>query len=156
MNEEAHELSAIRNTLAAYNLAGDRARVDDLAATFLEDGVLATPTATYRGRTEILAGLGGRVSEAPAAGRRPTLVRHHLTTSAVTLTGPTSAEGRSYFIVFSDIGLDHAGHYVDRLRKVAQAWLFERRDVRVDWIADASLFPALQAAHASRRAEQKP
>jgi hypothetical protein len=156
MSPEAPDLVAIHNTLSAYNLAGDRLQIEALAATFLEDGVLVTPTATYRGRAAILQGLGAR-SQAPGGeGRRPTVVRHHLTTSHMTLTGDDSAQGRTYFIVFSDIGPDHAGHYVDRLSKVGGSWLFAQRDVRLDWMAEASLFPALKAAHEARRAARNP
>jgi hypothetical protein len=156
MAGEASELIAIRNMMSAYNVAGDRMRVEALAATFMDDGVLQTPTATYRGRAGIIAGLGGGPQGAAGrrTGPRPTVVRHNLTTSHVTLSGPDMAEGRTYFIVFTDVGPDHAGHYVDRLRKVDGTWLFEHRDVRVDWIAEASLFPALKAAHAARRLNQ--
>jgi hypothetical protein len=156
MTDEASELVAIRNTLSAYNVAGDRMRLEGLAATFTDDGILKTPTATYCGRGEIIAGLSARPPDptAPRTGPRPSLVRHHLTTSQVVLTGAATAEGRTYFIVFTDMGPDHAGHYVDRLRKVGARWLFEHRDVRVDWVADASLFPGLKAAHAARRLGQ--
>lgn len=155
---EALEHVAIRNTMAAYNVAGDRMRIEALAATFLDDGVLETPTATYRGRAEIVAGLGGGPrdpSAPPPAGPRPTLVRHNLTTSHVSLTGPETAEGRTYFIVFTDVGPDHAGHYQDRLRKAGGAWLFEHRSVRIDWLAEQSLFPSLKAAHDARRVERR-
>ena len=153
MSQAADDLVAIRNTLSAYAVAGDRLRIEALADTFLEDGVLVTPTATYEGRAEIIRGLGGRGSD-PAAnqGPRPSLVRHNLTTSYFEPVTTDSAQGRTYFIVLSDIGLDHAGHYQDRLRKVRGQWLFERRDVRVDWIADGSLFPALKRAHEIRLA----
>jgi hypothetical protein len=153
MTDEASEFAAIRNTLSAYNLAGDRLRIEDLAATFTDDGVLQTPTATYRGRAEILAGLGRRPQNpsAPVAGLRLTLVRHHLTTSQIDLTGADTAKGRTYFLVYTDVGPDHAGHYVDRLRKVDGRWLLEHREARVDWIAEASLFPGLKAAYAARR-----
>lgn len=152
MSQDPLEIVAIGNLLAAYNLAGDRMRIDALADAFLEDGVLATPTATYQGRAAILAGLSGRAAQGDAAARRPTLVRHNLTTSHIVLTASDTAEGRTYFIVFSDVGPDHMGHYVDRLRKTGDGWRFAHRDVRVDWIADNSLFPALQAAHAARKA----
>ena len=156
MSHPDTELVAIRNVMSAYNVAGDRMRVEALAATFLDDGVLKTPSATYRGREDIVAGLSGRPrdSTAPTDAPRPSVVRHHLTTSHVTLGGPDIAEGRTYFIVFSDVGPDHAGHYVDRMRKVDGSWLFEVRDVRVDWISEASLFPGLKAAHAARLASQ--
>jgi hypothetical protein len=150
------DLAAIRQTMSAYNIAGDRMRLEELAATFLPDGVLVTPTATYTGRAEIVAGLGGGPRERPAAaGPRPTVVRHHLTTSHITLSGPDTASGRTYFIVFTDVGPDHAGHYEDRLRKLDDGWLFEHRDVRIDWISEASLFGGLRAAHEARLSRRR-
>jgi SnoaL-like domain len=153
----ADELEAIRHTFAAYNTAGDRMKLDALAATFIEDGVLETPTSTLRGRAGIAAGLGGgrglmEREPAAAAVRRPTFVRHHLTTSLLDLTGPSTAEGRTYFIVFTDVGPDHAGLYVDKLRKVGGAWLFEHRKVMIDWMSEATLFGNLVESHKARLA----
>ena len=156
MPTTADELEAIRYTFAAYNTAGDRMKLDALAATFTEDGVLETPTSILRGRAGIAAGLGGgRAGPAPTeaaapATRRPTFVRHHLTTSLLDLTGPDTAEGRTYFIVFTDVGADHAGFYIDKLRKVGGAWLFERRKVMIDWMSEATLFGNLVEAHKAR------
>jgi hypothetical protein len=158
MLSEADELEAIRRTLAAYNMAGDRMRLDALAATFMEDGILELPTSTLRGRAAIVAGLGGgarRVDEGspqPSAARRPTFVRHHLTTSLLDLTSAETAEGRTYFMVFTDVGPDHAGFYVDKLRKVAGQWLFQHRQVMIDWMSEATLFTNLVAAHKARMA----
>jgi hypothetical protein len=140
------DLVAIRQTLAAYNIAGDRLRIEALADTFVSDGVLATPTAAYSGREEIVAGLSDRPPGSPPL----SLVRHHLTTSQVELTGEASASARTYFIVFTDIGPDHAGHYVDLLEKTDGRWRFRRRDVRIDWVAPNSLFPELLAARDAR------
>jgi hypothetical protein len=158
MPTTADELEAIRHTFAAYNTAGDRMKLGDLAATFTEDGVLETPTSTLRGRAGIAAGLGGG-RRAPAlpeiaapAARRPTFVRHHLTTSLLDLTGPDTAEGRTYFIVFTDVGPDHAGFYADKLRKVEGAWLFEHRKVMIDWMSEATMFGNLVEAHKARLA----
>jgi hypothetical protein len=159
MPTTADELEAIRHTLAAYNAAGDRMKLDDLAATFTEDGVLEMPASTLRGRAGIAAGLGGprrapapsEAAAAPAA-RRPSFVRHHLTTSLLDLTGPDTAEGRTYFIVFTDVGPDHAGFYADRLRKVEGAWLFAHRKVMIDWMSEATRFGNLLEAHRARMA----
>ncbi len=156
MGQATDDLVAIHNTLSAYAVAGDRLRIEALADTFLEDGVLVTPTATYGGKAEIIRGLSGRGGNPAASqGPRPTLVRHNLTTSHFEPVTKDSVQGRTYFIVLSDIGLDHSGHYQDRLRKVGGQWLFERRDVRVDWIADSSLFPALKRAHEIRLSATK-
>jgi hypothetical protein len=165
MTTDADELEAIRRTLAAYNIAGDRMRLEELAATFMEDGVLEIPTGALRGRTAIAAGLGGRrrrdTADAPTRSdvRRPSFVRHHLTTSLLELAGPESATGRTYFVVFTDVGPDHAGFYVDRLRKVDGAWLFEHRQVMIDWMSEATLFGNLVEAHRARlaaRGETRP
>lgn len=144
MMQDAAELNAIRNTLAAYNMAGDRLRLEALAALFLEDGVLETSIGAFRGRQEIIDGLGGRGRPAPTAEQGPTLLRHNLTTCHITVTSPDTAEARTYFMVLTNVGLDHAGHYVDRLRKLDGAWMFERRIVRIDWASKQSVYPNLR------------
>jgi hypothetical protein len=154
MSTAADDLEAIRRTLAAYNVAGDRMRLEELAATFAEDGVLELPTSSLRGRAAIAAGLGGRRSAdaPPPSGRRPTFVRHHLTTSLLELTGPDTASGRTYFLVFTDVGPDHAGVYVDRLRRTPDGWRFEHRKVMIDWMSEATLFGNLVESHRARLA----
>jgi hypothetical protein len=158
MSHQAEDLEAIRRTLAAYSIAGDRMRLEELAATFLGDGVLEIPTATLSGRAAIAAGLGGarqaRSPDAPAppGRRRPSFVRHHLTTCLLELTGPDTAAGRTYFTVFTDIGPDHAGVYADRLRKADGQWLFEHRKVMIDWLSEDTLFGDLVEAHKARLA----
>ena len=148
MRQDTQALSEIRTLLAAYNVAGDRMRLEALAATFTPAGVLETPTAVLRGREEIARGLaGGSRRDGPA----PTLVRHHLTTSHVELQEADQAEARTYFIVYTEIGPDHAGHYLDRLQKTAEGWRIQHRRVRVDWVADATLFPALKPGFEARR-----
>ena len=148
------DLEAIRQTMAAYNIAGDRMRVEALADTFTVDGVLETPAARYEGRDAIVRGLGGRdrpasTQPAPAA-RRPSFVRHNLTTSHIELTSQDTAEGRTYFIVFTDIGPDHMGCYVDRLTKTGGLWLLEHRRVLIDWMSQDTLFESLLANHRER------
>ena len=131
----------IRSVQAAYNVAGDRFRLDELAATFTEDGVLQTPTDTFSGRAGIVAGLG---RPRPEGARRPTFVRHHLTTSKIDVTGADTAEGRTYFMVFTDIGPDHAGFYQDRLVRTAEGWRIAERKVRIDWVSPDSFSESLK------------
>ena len=153
MTNRAEELELIRHTMAAYNIAGDRMRLGDLADTFTGDGVLEMPTGTLRGREAICAGLGrGRSEDAPAPSRRPTFVRHNLTTSLIDLTGHDTAQGRTYFIVFTDIGPDHMGCYVDKLSKADGRWRFAERRVLIDWMSDETLFGHLLEAHRARLA----
>ena len=150
---EAAELAAIRQVQADYNIAGDRLRLAELAATFTEDGVLETATDRMVGRAAIAEGLDPGGKPAPAGGvRRPTLVRHNLTTSSITLTGPASAEGRSYFIVFTDIGPDQMGVYVDKLAKTGDGWRLAYRRVFIDWLSPETLFPELAGPYRARLA----
>jgi hypothetical protein len=136
MSDAADELEAIRHTLATYNVSGDRGRLDALAGAFAPDGVLQTATSRLVGREAIAQGLGG--GRGPSAGGAParTFVRHNQTTQALELTGPNAAAARTYFIVFTDIGPDHAGCYVDTLRKIDGQWLIQHRRVMIEWMAE--------------------
>ncbi len=146
--EELLAREAIRDTMARYNIAGDRLKVDDYAACFTEDGVMEAqhknPDFAFRheGRAAIhawqsrwLAGTtkGEGVHQA-------SFVRHHLSTSQIDLTGPGAAKARTYWIAWTDIGPDHAGHYIDSFRKVGDRWLISHRLVREDWRSPGSLF----------------
>jgi hypothetical protein len=139
---------AIRDTMARYNTAGDRLRVDEFAACFTEDGVIESESAPgeyvfrYAGRTAIRAWqerwLNREPGEDAVHGAR--FVRHHLSTCRIDLTGPASATARTYWTAWTDIGPDHAGFYLDEFRGEGGAWLIARRRVRLDWQADGSLF----------------
>lgn len=143
---------AIRQTMANYNIAGDRMQLDELAAQFTEDGVLKFPGQVARGRVEIVEKLGGgrrapaEADASDAARRGPvTKVRHNLTTSQIVVDGE-QATGRTYFLVVTNYGPDHMGVYVDRFRKVDGRWLIAERDVRIDWQSDASGFAPMMSA----------
>ena len=141
---------AIRDTMARYNMAGDRARVDDFVAVFTEDGVLEGDAFAHEGREALRAWMTGwrtpAAAPAPdpavpaAAPARRKFVRHNLTTSQIDVTGPDTAKARTYFFVVTEIGPDHAGHYVDEFRRVGERWLIARRRVALDWRAAESTF----------------
>lgn len=133
----------IRDTLSRYSLAGDRGQIEALASCFVEDGVLEIEGAwTARGRDEIRIQTGGTADN---TGLRPEpLMRHHLTTQGIELDGSDSARAWTYFVVVSEIGPDHAGRYVDRLRRQADAWRIEQRRVVVEWQSPDSVYPVLR------------
>ncbi len=133
---EVADREAIRLLMARYNAHGDRGRLEALAATFAEEGEFSGTAS--RGRAGILARLGAPGARDP----RLTVTRHHLTTSLVEIDGDR-ATGRTYFQVWTEIGLDHHGVYVDAMVKQAGGWLFLVREVRIDWQAVDSLYPAL-------------
>lgn len=138
---------SIRATLAAYTVAGDRLRADELAATFTEDGILESEFVPesdafhFAGRDAIKGWLT-RWTQAPANQQThsATFVRHHLSTSHITLSSGNSARARTYWTAYTDIGADHCGYYLDELLKVGDDWLIAHRRVRLDWRAANSLF----------------
>lgn len=139
-------LAALQQLVATYNLAGDRGQAEALAGLFAPDGVLETPLWRAEGPREIASALS---RGAAFRDRRPALVRHHLTTSAFAQETAGAASGRSYFLVLTEIGPDHAGTYVDRFVRAGGVWMFARREVRIDWKASLSLFVNLPAGRGS-------
>lgn len=135
MTMTAQDLEAIRAVVTRYNIAGDRARIADLAACFAPDGVLEFTGRRGEGREGIVEALTSGTRN-PAL----TLTRHHLTTMQI-LPGEDedSATGRLYFFVVTNAGIDHSGVYVDRYRRSGGEWLIAHRQVRIDWQAETSL-----------------
>ena len=138
---------AIRDTLAKYNVSGDRLRVDDYAACFTADGIIEAEhrdpafAFRYEGREAIRA-WQQRWRDAAATGgvHRATFARHHLSTCKIDLTGPETASVRTYWAAWTDAGPDHAGYYLDDFRKVGEEWLIAHRRVRLDWESPDSLY----------------
>ncbi len=139
---------AIRDTMAKYNVSGDRLKIDDFAACFTEDGIIQSERAPgdyifrYEGREAIRAWQNRWLNREPGADtvHRASFVRHHLSTCKIELTSPETATARTYWSAWTDIGPDHAGVYLDDFRKVGDVWLIARRRVRKDWEADGGLF----------------
>lgn len=133
---------SVRQTLADYTAATDRFDLHRLAACFAPNGVLeftggAQPLS---GPTEIVAGLGAALAAPADAGRKkPTHVRHHVSSVRFGSVAADRIEVSSYFAVHTDVGLDHWGRYRDVLVPVADAWLFAHRKISVDGFADGSL-----------------
>lgn len=139
---EATDRVAIRDTLDRYNLAGDRGRLDDLAACFTEDGVLEIRDDwVARGRAEIIQRLDSARAVFASPGHRP-LVRHHLTTHRAEFLSETESRAWTYFLVITATGPDHSGRYVDHLQKVADSWLLSHRTVIVEWRTEGPKIPS--------------
>ena len=145
---------SIRHALATYNIFGDRVQVDGFLQAFTEDAVLEFggeregETARHEGREAIRRWMTDWTSRPKSAEPPPgpMFVRHHITTSRIEFTGPETAEGRTYFAVYTPVGPDHAGVYSDKFRKVGDDWLIAHRKVRTEWRAAESLFRPRPAA----------
>lgn len=132
---ETEDREAIRQLMAVYTINGDRGRVAAMGEAFADDGVIAfSGEATY-GREAIVARLSGGGTRNPAL----EVARHHLTSSLIELDGD-AASARTYFQVLTNRGLDHHGHYADRLVRTAQGWRIAHREVRIDYQAPDSLY----------------
>lgn len=129
----------IRDTLARYNWSGDAGRVDGVAETFCVDGVLEIRgAAALRGRSEIVAFLGGVTANiADHAAVKP-VVRHNVTNLLFDAVAPDQAQVSCYFTVVTHIGLDHFGRYRDTLVPDGGTWLIKHRKVSTDWAAPDS------------------
>jgi len=146
--EELLAREDIRHTLASYNIAGDRLRVDDFIAVFTEDAILESEGVPEKdafrnvGREEIRAWMTrwGRGSQDASPVHQSRFIRHHLSTSHIAFTGPDTATVRTYWVAYTDIGPDHCGYYLDAFRKVGDRWLIAHRKVRLDWSAPGSLY----------------
>jgi hypothetical protein len=141
---------AVRDTLARYNHAGDRGRLDELAAQFTPDGILEIYGGDrLEGRAAIIAGLGGvvrRSHDGAARSELPPIVRHHVSSVRIHDVTPERAEADSYFAVLTRDGLDHWGRYRDVLVPCEGRWLLAKRLVRTDAYAPGSRYTGMPTA----------
>ena len=129
---EAVARESIRDVISRYNHAGDRGDLDALAHCFTEDGVLDLEGEDdCEGREAIRERLSGVVSDLAGRSERA-ILRHHVSSIRIELTGSGTAIAASYFLVFTEIGLDHWGTYSDQLERADGAWRIAHRKVRVD------------------------
>jgi hypothetical protein len=149
--EELLAREGVRKTIHGYTAAGDSRDGEGFARLFADDAVLEFagfgPVPGFRsaGLAEIRA---RTASWSPVPGKDPSLslasfIRHNLTSCRIDLTGPDSANARTYFVVFTDIGPDHAGTYDDKFIRRGEDWLFVHRRVALDWRSPESVFPPL-------------
>jgi hypothetical protein len=134
----------IRALLAKYNICGDRADFAGLASVFAVDGVMESDLVKANGREEIATKLASLMtaSERRAKPQKMRFSRHNLTTSLIEFQSEATARGRTYFIVISDVGLDHAGVYIDEFVKINSEWKIRHRLIRIDYCAPQGHAPA--------------
>jgi ketosteroid isomerase-like protein len=122
---------AIRDTVTAYNAAGDRGRLDELAALFAVDGVLEVKDRfAVTGHDAIVETLGAATSRARPEGRF--FIRHFVTNLHFVQVEPDRAQTTAYFLVLTPAGVDHWGRYRDTFVRQDDRWLFAHRLVAVD------------------------
>jgi ketosteroid isomerase-like protein len=137
--EESLAREHIRDTMARYNIAGDGNDFRAFVDLFTDDAVFEAAVFRCEGKSAIEAYFSKRPYADPSA-PGPRFRRHNLTTSQIDLTGPNSASARTYYVVYTDLGPDHCGYYVDRYRQEKGRWLIAYRGVWMDWSHPASRF----------------
>lgn len=143
---ELWELTArerVRDNYAAYTHAGDRGRLDDLAAVFAEDGVLHVagqePAVGRQAIISMLTGAVERGSTPDDQGRRG-LVRHFIANIRFEEMTRTEIHTAAYFLVVTGRGPDHWGRYRDRHVAVGDEWKIAHRYVRIDTVMPGATF----------------
>jgi len=134
----------IRALLAKYSICGDRADFPGLASVFTINGVMESDVVKALGREEIAAKLGALKASSEHRVNLGSMEfsRHNLTTSNIEFTGDATARGRTYFLVISNVGVDHAGVYVDDFAKINGEWKISHRLIRIDYCAPQGHAPA--------------
>jgi len=142
----AEDRAQIEDLQARYMFALDFRDADSYAATFSTDGVLDYGAGAVRGRDAIrnlIAGLNKR-AEAEAAkdtsGLRPAAGRHNIANIVLQIDGD-KASGRAYWFHMGNNNpgrtavLDSFGHYEDEMVRVDGKWLFSKRKIYNEQVA---------------------
>lgn len=121
----------VRDTIARYAHGADTGHFEALADCFTADGVLELEGEKVVGR-EAIRDFLGRQAQSVARTPAVTYVRHHVASTWIEVAGRAAATARSYFVVLTDVGVDHWGRYRDALVPDGDRWRFTRRTVRTE------------------------
>jgi hypothetical protein len=149
--EEMIARESIRQTITNYTIAGDNRNAALFNEQWADDALFEfsfppLPSFKCQGIAEIHA---RSAAWTPLPDKDPTMhsatfIRHNLTTCHIELTGKDTAKAKTYFIVMTDIGPDHAGNYTDELVRKGDRWLFKYRRVDLVWRHPDSCFPPVK------------
>ena len=145
----------IENLQARYMFALDFGDLDTFVTTFAEDGVLDIIGMKWQGRKKIKEGLGSMMP--PAGGGTPEVQnaseskdkkplyratgRHNISNIFIKIDGD-KAVGRAYWFHMGNnnperkAGLDSYGYYEDEMVKVNGQWLFSKRRIYNEQMAE--------------------
>lgn len=142
----AADRAAIENLQARYLFALDFGDPAAYASTFTEDGILDWGAGEIEGRdaiADVVRRDGPPEENTGDADLRPAAGRHNITNIVLEIDGDT-AVGRAYWFHMGNDNPERAaqlnsfGHYEDELRKVDGEWLFSKRVIYNEQVADWS------------------
>jgi len=136
----------IEDLQARYLFALDFRDADTYALTFTQDGVLDYgPVVTGRDAIrKLVAGMAKTDADQAAkdtSGLRPAVGRHNISNVVIKIDG-NKAVGRAYWFHYGNnnpkrtAGLDSFGHYEDEMVKVDGKWLFSKRKIYNEQVAE--------------------
>lgn len=123
---------SIRDIVVRYNSNGDSGRIDAMMKLFAPDATLEVPGHSLLVGLEAIRDFFAGVFEPGETAFELKSLHHHTATHQVDLLDEQHAAGRCYFTVYTQIGLDHWGRYIDEYRQSDGVWKFQSRRVCVD------------------------
>ncbi|MDX1504136.1 MAG: nuclear transport factor 2 family protein [Spongiibacter sp.] len=150
--ERSVAAEAIRTTLARYCRYVDRGNSDALAQLFHANSEYRPMAGRDRyrgpaGAKQFFVDLKAEfIAAMKAGGPVPPRLKHHLSLPDIEFISDAEASVETRFAVYSAIGLDHTGYYLDRLSPAeAGGWHFTYREICLDWVNPESALNALLA-----------
>jgi len=147
----AEDRAQIEDLQARYMFALDFGDMDTYVKTFTKDGVLDIIGMKWQGRETIFKGLSGMSAdrpESPSEGDAkekkelyPSTGRHNITNIVIKING-NKATGRAYWFHMGNDNperkatLDSYGYYEDEMEKVNGEWLFSKRVIYNEQMAE--------------------
>lgn len=143
----AEDRAMIENLQARYLFALDFRDAGVYASTFTDDGILDYGAGEIRGREAIgqmVADMRESAEQSAAedtSGLRPAAGRHNIANIVIEIDGDTAKSTAYWFHMGNDnpdraAQLNSFGHYEDELEKVDGEWLFSKRLIYNEQVAD--------------------
>ena len=135
----------IRELMDRYGIVHDSGTPEEYADLFMPDGEIAVAAggpAIVKGRQALMAQARRdheRFGNEPAAnGKTTSIMRHLISNSQITLTGPDAATGTCYVTTVvkkGDIGpaILSISRYTDRYAKLNGEWRIQRREITIEF-----------------------
>ena len=150
--DEVIARESIRHTIAGYTLGGDTRDPVRFLAQFTENATFEfaafPPLPGFKCEgLEAIRAYTAKWTKLPVedpAFRQVSFVRHNLTSCHIEVAGSDTATAKTYFVVYTDIGPDHAGTYSDRFVRQGERWLFIHRRIALDWRSPDSIYPPVK------------
>jgi len=137
-SEEISAREQIRDRLARYTIASDRADYEAVSLCFVENGTFKIASHDELiGRREIANTLRSW-AKSRGHGERSDVFQLHLLGISLIDYQKDEARVTTYFQGFSEIGPDHVGTYNDHFRNTDGQWLIARRVAIIKWVNPAS------------------